>query len=59
MCGLFGTVDTARRVVNDLCMTRLLLNIRRGVNIVVDMLDLVSNVLYRELETTFFANSMI
>jgi len=38
MCGLFGTVDTARRVGVMLCATRLLLSIRRGASIVVDML---------------------
>ena len=38
MCGLLGTVDTARRVAGLVGNTRVLLRIRRGANVVVDML---------------------
>lgn len=51
MCGLFGTVDTARRETDEtddtdvFCITRLLRSTRRGANVVVDILKCRSGVL--------------
>jgi len=50
MCGLFGTVDTARRVTNILFITRSDLSIRRGASVVVGMLGCILGLLQRVLD---------